>query len=145
MRYFEDLDLGEAVIIGSHALTADDIINFATEWDPQPFHIDPEFAAKSPMQGLFASSAHTYAIAAKLLNQVDPPIAGIASIKHEMELPVPARPGDILSLKIRYVDKRLSTSKPDRGLVTMESELFTQTGTVVLRLRSLLMVKRRPT
>ncbi len=142
--YFEDLPDGDIPIPATYALHEEEIIAFAQRWDPQPFHTDPVYAAQSPMQGLFASSAHTYSIAALLLNKMDPPVAGIGSIKHEMELPNPARPGDILSLKVCCVDKRPSASKPDRALITLESSLSNQHGTVVLRLRSLMMIKRRP-
>ncbi|MBF7731232.1 MaoC/PaaZ C-terminal domain-containing protein [Pseudomonas sp. N040] len=144
MLYFEDLNQAALVIRGSYTLREEEIIAFARQWDPQPFHIDPAAAALSPLQGLFASSVHTYAITSKLLSQLEPPIAAIAGIKHELEMPEPARPGDILSLQIVLLDKRVSASKPDRGLVSLASELHNQAGNVVLRVRSLIMVKRRP-
>jgi acyl dehydratase len=94
------------------------------------------------MQGITASSAHTYAVAARLLNRMSA-VAGIASLKHEFELPAAARPGDRLTLTMTCVDKRASESKPDRGLVTFDSVLVNQAGTVVLKLRSLMMIKTR--
>ena len=142
--YFEDLPTGDIHIPATYELSEDEIIAFAQRWDPQPFHVDPLYAAQSPMKGLFASSAHTYSIAALLFNQMEPAVAGIGSLKQEMELPNPARPGDILSLQDCCVDKRPSTSKPDRALVTLESTLVNQHGIVILRLRSLMMIKRRP-
>ena len=144
MRYFEDLTIGETMASGEYTLHEDEIIAFARQWDPQPFHVDPEAAKLTPMEGLTASSAHTYAITAKLLAKVNPPIAGIASLKHEFEIPHAARPGDCLSLRLTIADKRVSTSKPDRGLITTVAELHNQSGKVVLRLRSLLMVHCRP-
>jgi len=143
MRYFEDIMIGSAQTVGAHELHAEDIIAFAREWDPQPWHVDPLAAERSPMNGLTASSVHSYAVAALLLSRMEP-TAGIASIKHELELPNPARPGDRLTLTMTCVDKRASESKPDRGLVTFEGVLATQRGTVVLKLRSLMMVKTRP-
>jgi acyl dehydratase len=128
--------------MADHVLDAEAIIAFAREWDPQPWHVDPEFAERSPMRGLTASSAHSYAIAAKLLSKMEP-VAGIASLKHEMELPNPARPGDRLTLTMTCVEKRASQSKPDRGLLTFEGLLANQHGLPVLRLRSLMMVKTR--
>ena len=142
MRHFEDIEVGWSQTMAEHALDADAIIAFAREWDPQPWHVDPEAAELSPMRGLTASSAHSYAIAAKLLSKMEP-VAGIASLKHEMELPNPARPGDRLSLTMTCVDKRASQSKPDRGLLTFEGVLANQRGEPVLRLRSLMMVKTR--
>jgi acyl dehydratase len=143
MRYFEDIKIGSAQTAGTHELHDQDIIAFARQWDPQPWHVDPQAAERSPMKGLTASSVHTYAVAALLLNRMEP-TAGIASIKHELELPNPARPGDRLTLTMTCVDKRASESKPDRGLVTFDGVLANQHGTVVLKLHSLMMVKTRP-
>jgi acyl dehydratase len=143
MLYYEDFRIGDSRTAGEHELSEQEIIAFAREWDPQPWHVDPVAAARSPMQGITASSVHTYAIAARLLNRMSP-VAGIASIKHELELPAPARPGDRLTLTMTCVEKRASESRPDRGLVTFDMVLVNQAGTVVLKLRSLMMIKRRP-
>jgi acyl dehydratase len=143
MRHFEDIEIGSSQTAGVHELRPEDIIAFARQWDPQPWHVDVEAAEHSPMKGLTASSVHSYAVAALLLNRMEP-TAGIASIKHELELPNPARPGDRLTLTMTCLDKRVSESKPDRGLITFEGVLANQHGTVVLKLRSLMMVKTRP-
>lgn len=145
LRYFEDLTLGERETLpGSHTLGESDIIAFAREWDPQPFHIDPDYALTVPQAGLTASSAHLYAVASKLLFGLNPPIAGIASLRHEMEIPNAARPGDTLTLSVTPVELQPSKSKPDRGLLTLVGELQTQTGKVVLKFRSLMLIYRRP-
>lgn len=143
MRYFEDLQIGTPMVLGPYDLLEEEIISFAKKWDPQPFHIDPEAAVHTPMKGLTASSAHTYSIIG-LMNSKKEPIASIASLKHEIEIPEPARPGDILTLTLTYLDKRLSRSKPDRGLVTAQYVLTKQTGKVVMHLQSLLLVHCRP-
>jgi acyl dehydratase len=143
MRHFEDIEIGSSQTAGVHELRPEDIIAFARQWDPQPWHVDVEAAERSPMKGLTASSVHSYAVAALLLNQMEP-VAGIASIKHELELPNPARPGDRLTLTMTCVEKRVSESKPDRGLITFDGVLANQHGTAVLKLRSLMMVKTRP-
>ncbi|MFO1393928.1 MAG: MaoC/PaaZ C-terminal domain-containing protein [Steroidobacteraceae bacterium] len=143
MRYFEDFEVGSSQSAGVHELTAEDIIAFAREWDPQPWHVDPDFAVRSPMQGLTASSVHTYAVAARLLNRMEP-AAGITSIRHELELPNPARPGDRLTFTMTCVEKRVSESRPDRGLVTFDGVLANQHGTPVLKTRSVVLVKTRP-
>jgi acyl dehydratase len=72
------------------------------------------------------------------------PAAGIASLKHEIELPNAARPGDRLTLTMTCVEKRASASKPDRGLVTFDGVLANQDGIPVLRIRSLMMLQTRP-
>ena len=143
MLYFEDFEIGRSRSAGGHVLVADDIIAFARQWDPQPWHVDPEAAVRTPMRGLTASSAHTYSIAALLLSRMEP-VAGIASLKHEIELPNAARPGDQLTLTMTCVEKRPSESKPDRGLVTFDGALANQHGLPVLKLRSLMLVWRRP-
>jgi acyl dehydratase len=142
MRYFEDFEVGQSQSAGPHELPAEEIITFASQWDPQPWHVDPQAAARSPMRGLTASSVHTFAVAALLLSRMEP-AAGIASLKHEMELPNPARPGDQLTLQMTCVAKRASESRPDRGLVTFESVLANEAGLPVLRLRSLMMIRTR--
>jgi acyl dehydratase len=143
MLYFEDFLIGQARSSGTHELTTDDIVAFARQWDPQPWHVDPVAARRSPMQGLTASSCHTYSIAALLLSRMEP-AAGIASLKHEIGLPNPARPGDRLTLTMTCVEKRISASRPDRGLVTFDGVLANQGGVPVLTLRSLMMIKTRP-
>jgi acyl dehydratase len=142
MLYFEDLQIGDAWTAGGYELSEQEMIAFARQWDPQPWHIDRDAAQRSPMKGITASSAHTYCVAARLLNRIGP-VAGIASLKHEIELPAPARPGDVLTLAMTCVEKRASKTKPDRGLVTLAMELSNQAGTAVLKLRSLMMVKTR--
>lgn len=142
LLHFEDFEIGAARTAGGYELQEEAIIAFAREWDPQPWHVDHAAAERSPMKGITASSVHTYAIAARLLNQMEP-VAGIASLKHEIELPTPARPGDRLTLTMTCVEKRASASKPDRGLVTFESVLANQHGDAVLRMRSLMMIRPR--
>jgi acyl dehydratase len=143
MLYFEDFLVGQSRSAGTHELTAEDIVAFARQWDPQPWHVDPVAAERSPMQGLTASSCHTYSIAALLLSRMEP-AAGIASLKHEIGLPNPARPGDRLTLTMTCAEKRLSASKPDRGLVVFDGVLANQASMPVLTLRSLMMIKTRP-
>ena len=143
MLYFEDFLNGQSRSAGVHELTAEDIVAFARQWDPQPWHVDPVAAERSPMRGLTASSCHTYSIAALLLSRMEP-AAGIASLKHEIGLPNPARPGDRLTLTMTCVEKRTSASRPDRGLVVFDGVLANQAGVPVLTLRSLMMIKTRP-
>ena len=66
MLHFEDIQIGETWTAGEHEMREEDIIAFAREWDPQPWHVDPDAAARSPMRGITASSCHTYAVAARL-------------------------------------------------------------------------------
>jgi acyl dehydratase len=143
MLFYEDIRVGSVRSVGEIEMREAEIIAFARQWDPQPWHVDRDAAARSPMRGITASSAHTYAVAAKLLNRLEPPAAGIASLRHEIELPAPVRPGDRLTLTMTCVRKRRSRSKPDRGLVTFDFALANQAGLIVLKMRSLMLVKTR--
>ncbi len=125
MLYFEDFEVGAAMTAGPYELAEEEILGFAQRRDPQPWHVDREAALRSSMRGITASSAHSYSIAALLLNRMGP-VAGIAALKHEIELPAPARPGDRLTFTMICVDKRRSASKPDRGLVEFAGVLVNQ-------------------
>ena len=142
MLYFEDVEVGSARTSGAFELTEDEVIRFAREWDPQPFHVDPEAARASPFGGLTASACHIFSIAGKLLSEMEP-MAVIAAARHELDLLRPARPGDKLSLQVACVEKRPSKSKPDRGTVRLESALTTPDEQVTARLTSTLVLARR--
>ena len=142
MLYFEDVEVGSARTSGAFELTEDEIIEFAREWDPQPFHIDPEAARASPFKGLTASACHIFSIAGKLLSQMEP-LAVIAAARHELDLVRPARPGDTLALTVKCVEQRPSRTKLDRGTVRLESELTTPDEQVTARLTSTLVLARR--
>lgn len=141
--YFEELEVGSRRSTGAVELTREEIIDFAREWDPLPIHVDPEAAASSQFGSLTACGSHVFCVATKLANQLKP-LAVIAGLKQELEFTAVVRPGDRLSLHSECVDKRVSRSKPDRGIVTFLAEIANQDGTVVLRMRSTLLLKRRP-
>jgi acyl dehydratase len=118
-----------------------DIVQFAKQWDPQPFHADPEQAKTSFYGGITAPSAYLFCIASKLFNEIGE-FSGIGALKHEFEIASPARAGDTLTFKLTCIDKRVSRSKPDRGLVTFELRLTTQNNDVVLKQHSTIMLYR---
>ncbi|MEJ6022215.1 MaoC/PaaZ C-terminal domain-containing protein [Ramlibacter sp. PS4R-6] len=142
MEYFEDLEVGVAHTVGEFELREEDIIRFASEWDPQPFHVDPEAARRTPMGGITASACHIMAVAAWLM-RYQKPLAVIAAARHEFDLLNPARPGDRISKTSTCLEKRPSKSKPDRGIAIFDSLLKTQAGTEIARLRSTIVVARR--
>ncbi len=144
MLYFEDLEVGSTRTSGELELTERDVVDFARVWDPQPFHVDPDAARRSPFGGLTASACHVFCVAARLLSEMEP-LAVIAAARHELELVRPARPGDRLSMKVTCVEKRASTSKSDRGTVRFESELRQQDDLVTARLDSIILIACRPT
>ncbi len=143
-RYFEDLESGYRTSIGEYALSAEEIVEFASRWDPYPFHTDPQFARESIFGGLTASSCHLFAITTLLFHRDPDPIAVLAMIgKDEIRFPNPARPGDRLTYTTECVASRASRSKPDRGVVTLLDELVNHEGVPILTQRVSLMVARR--
>ena len=143
--YFEDLEQGYESEIGTWELTPDAVAAFAREWDPQPFHVDPEAAKQSIFGGLTASSLHLFAICTRLFFDHEDRIAVLAMLgKDEIRFPNPARAGDTLRYSTKCVEARASKSKHDRGIVTLADTLSNQAGEPVLTQRVTLLVARRP-
>ena len=146
MRYFEDFAAGDVVRLGTKRLSAEEIVAFAREYDPQPFHLDEDAAAQSPYGGLIASGWHTAALFMRLF--VDGILTGSASLGspgvEELRWLLPVRPGDELTGVVRVLDARPSERNPTRGTVTTESEVLNQHGEVVMRMRARGFFARRP-
>jgi len=146
-RYFEDFRVGEVITLGKRTLSAVEIIAFARDFDPQPFHTDPERAKASVFGGLVASGWHTAALYMRLL--VDGMIAHVA---HSMGSPgvdkiewlQPVRPGDTLTGRLTIVDAIPSRSRPDRGTFKTLGEMVNQKGEVVMTIRGVGFFGRRP-
>ena len=146
MRFWEDFEVGDEAVHGSHTITEEEIVAFAREYDPQPFHLDPAAAAASPFGGLIASGWHTAAIYMGLYvrNAMDD-TAGMGSPGvEELRWLAPVRPGDTLTARSRVVDAWPSESDPGRGTMVGENELVNQDGVVVLRFRARMHLARRP-
>ena len=145
--YFEDFPVGRSFDVGGANVTEAEILAFARQFDPQPFHIDPEAAKKTMFGGIIASGWHTASIAMRL--QVD----GILNRAHSLGSPgidqlrwlKPVRPGDTLRCRITVLEARPSQSKPDRGSVKCRYELSNQAGDVVMTMEGWGMFARRPT
>lgn len=144
MRYFEDLDEGEIRQLGSYTPTREEIIRFATDWDPQPFHIDEEKAAQSVFRGLTASSCHTYSISSRIFSQHPMPMAVAAMLGLSLRFPVPVRPGDQLQLADECLEKRLSESRPGYGIVKSRTTMRNAQGEETLVMESSYLVHCRP-
>ena len=145
-RYFEDFQPGEAMTLGSHALTEAEIIAFAKEYDPQVFHVDPEAARRSSFGGLVASGWHSCGIFMRLL--VDGLLKETSALASpgvdEIRWLKPVRPGDILEARLTVLEATPSRSKPDRGLVKHACQLSNQRGDIVMTMRTLALFGRRP-
>jgi acyl dehydratase len=145
MLYYEDVTVGDVVTCEPHQVSKEEIIGFATEWDPQPFHISEKEAEKW-MLGLTASSLHTIAISVRALNHADQPqFAAVAGLGwDEVRMPFPVRPEDVLVVSGTISTKRESKSKPDMGIVTSKVEVHNQDEVLVLSYYLSTMVMKRP-
>ncbi len=134
-RYFEDYQPGTVVDCGSFSLTEAEIIAFARQYDPQPFHVDPVAAKDGPFGGLIASGWHTTSVMMRHLvdHYVSPESSigspGVDNIRWSR----PVRPGDTLRVRATVVDARRSSSKPDRGIITTLAEVLNSGGEVAMR------------
>ena len=143
--YFEDFAIGQRYRSSSRRITVDDITRFASEFDPQPFHLDEKAAQTSFFHGLAASGWHTAAITMSLLVQSGMPIAGgLIGAGAEIAWPRPVRPGDTLTVESEVVEVKPSRSRPERGMITVKSQTRNQHGEVVQILTSRMLVWKKP-
>ena len=145
-RYFEDFTEGEVVELGSARVSAAEIVAFAQEFDPQPFHTDEVAARDSIYGGLIASGLQSLALfCRRFVEQVLNPAASMGSPGFEKVLwPAPVRPGDSLRARWSVLECRASRSKPDRGIVRGRGELLNQRDEVVLSVETVNFLGRRP-
>jgi acyl dehydratase len=144
--YFEDLEPGQVVDLGSRSVSEEEIVAFARQFDPQPFHVDPEAAKDSVFGGLIASGWHTGALWMRLY--VDSLLEGAASMGspgiEELRWLAPVRPGDTLSGRLTVLETTPSERRPDRGTVRIRGEMVNQDGVTVMSMVSRGHFGRRP-
>ncbi|WP_254547405.1 MaoC family dehydratase [Halomarina pelagica] len=145
MEYYEDIEVGDVTEHGSRTVTKAEIIEFATQYDPQSFHVDEEAAAESPYGGLIASGWHTASLCMRML--VDGVLgeqAGMGALGvDELRWYRPVRPGDTLSIETEVLEKRPSESDPSRGHVKSRVTGYNQDGEEVISWVGLGLVARR--
>ena len=145
-RYFDDFRPGEKIDLGRYAVTEAEILAFARQYDPQPMHTDPDFAARTPFRGLIASGWHSCAMFMRL--QADamlkessaiasPGVDGIRWLR-------PVRAGDVLRAEAEVVEIAPSRRRSDRGLVKHDCKVFNQKDELVMTLRTLALFARKP-
>ena len=134
MLLFEDFTIGRVFPLGPYSVTADEIIEFASEFDPQPFHLDGASEQAEKTGGLIASGWHTCAIVmrmmcdAYLLDTASQGSGGLDQVRWVK----PVRPNDILTGTATVLDARVSKSKPNLGLVKMEYKAQNQDQETVI-------------
>jgi acyl dehydratase len=136
-RFFEDFAVGQ-IFASTRRLRVgkDEIIAFAKQFDPQPFHLDEQAARNSIFGGLVASGWYTAALTMRLVTESEfRSAAGTTGLGFdELRWPVPVRPGDELRIESEVLDVRLSKSRPDQGLMKMRILTLNQQGQVVQEL-----------
>jgi len=145
MHYYEDIEIGDTEEFGEYHVTKDEILTFAEQYDPQPFHTDEAAAEDAAFGQLVASGWHTASICMRLL--VDGPMQDRASMGargvDELRWHQPVTPGDTLSIRTEVLEKRVSESDRTRGYVDTKLEGINQDGDVVISWIGLEMVARR--
>jgi acyl dehydratase len=145
--YFEDFTVGKKIETGSVTVSEAEIIEFASRFDPQPFHVDQEAAAESMFGGIIASGWHTCSMMMRLV--VDGFLRDSASLGSpgvdEVRWLKPVRGGDVLSVSSAVLESVPSASRPDRGVIFSQWEAKNQHGDLVATVKGRGMFLRRPT
>ena len=134
LRYFEDYSSGATYDCGEVSVDEAQILAFAKSFDPQPMHVDLDAAARGPFGGVIASGWHTAALVMRqLVDHYLSAEAGLASPGiDKLRWPNPVRPGDTLRVRATVAEKRLSNSRPDRGILNTKIEAVNQDGQTVM-------------
>ena len=146
MIYFEDLVIGTKSSFGSYYVTREEVIEFATKYDPQSFHLNDEAAAATHFGRLSASGWHTCAMTMAMIveNLLATKTAGLGSPGlDELRWLIPVFPGDTVRCENELLEKRQSTSKPEMGIYRTKMAVFNQNDGMVLSFISIAMIKMR--
>ena len=142
--YLEDLKVGQRFVSKNYPIEEADIKQFAAQFDPQPFHQDPEAAKNSFFGQLVASGWHTAALTMRMIVEGGPPIAGgSVGAGCEISWPRPTLPGSILHAESEVLELKESRSNPTRGMATMRTQTIDQNGNIVQILTAKVVVPRR--
>jgi len=143
--WFEDFPVGMMVEIPGPTLTRESIVEFASRYDPQPFHVDEAAAMESDFGGLIASGWHTVSLAMRMI--CDAYLLDAASLGspgvNQVRWLKPVRPGDTIRLRMSVLEAKPSMSKPDRGTVLHRWEVLNQKDEIVLSMEGYGMFRRR--
>ena len=147
MRYLEDMEVGRKAAFGAYHVTREEVLEFARKYDPQPFHLSDEEAAKTHFGRIAASGWHTCAITMAMLVEylAADPQAGLGSPGvDKLRWLKPVYPGDTLRVETEVVDVTPSRSKPDLGSIRTNVTVFNQNDVAVMRFTSIVLMRRRP-
>jgi len=139
---YEDVEVGDALSFGEYEVTRDEILTFARQYDPQPFHLGSDHDHDGPFDGLVASGWHTAAVTMRLLvdNYIEDSGARGSPGLDRLRWPAPVEPGDVLSVSLRVTSKEVRDER--YGVANVEIETTTADGRTVLWMDSLTLYKR---
>ena len=144
--FFEDFSPGAVEHYGAYPVTREEIVSFASQYDPQPMHLDEAAGAASMLGGLAASGWHVCSMLMRMI--ADHVLAGSSGMGapgiDEVRWLKPVRPGDVLSVRQTVLSVRASQSRPDRGFVRFRFEVLDAGGTTVLEQVNTVIFGRRP-
>jgi acyl dehydratase len=145
-QYLEDFAAGQVYRSNRMQVDKGQILAFASQFDPQPYHLDEEAARKSVFKGLAASGWHTAAVTMRLLVESEfQPADGILGVAlEELSWPRPVRPGDELRVESQVLEVRPSKLRGDRGVIRVRTTTFNQNDQPVQTFTGNLLVPRRP-
>ena len=143
MLFYEDMNPGDCIQSPTTVIDRDELVAFAKRWDPMPYHVD-EAAGKAAFGSITAPGVYMIAVKQRLVHQLPDQHAVIASLGYdELRFHAPVRPGDTVHVKFECVNRRESSSKPDRGIVTVRMSLVNQAGVTVMSHLDTILVRRR--
>ncbi|MFM2410809.1 MAG: hypothetical protein RL481_1637 [Pseudomonadota bacterium] len=146
MLYFEDIEVGKKSSFGHYEVTREEVIEFATKYDPQAFHLDDEAAAQTHFGRLSASGWHTCAMTMRMLveNMQANKQAGLGSPGfEELRWLKPVYPGDTLRVESEVLSKRRSKSRPEMGSMVGRTTVFNQDDVAVMSMVSIGLIRVR--
>src|SRR5580692_1005914 len=145
-RYWENYEVGQKFLLGTATFSQQEIVDFAIQFDPQSFHVDPAAATDSLFGGIIASGWHVCAKLMRLFvdNYVDRRTALGSPGLDELRWLKPVRPGDTLTGWVVCADKVPSRSRPTMGVIHERWEVTNQKGELVMSTKGINMVRRRP-
>ncbi len=144
--YFEDLEVGSKAAFGRYEVTREEVIRFASAYDPQPFHLSDEAAAQTHFGRISASGWHTCAMTMRMLvdNITERKQAGLGSPGlDELRWLKPVYPGDVLRVESTLVSKRQSQSRPEMGSFQSEVRVYNQDDVAVMSMNSIGLIRVR--
>jgi acyl dehydratase len=145
LMYLEDFQPGQTYDLGSIEVTHEQVVDFAKQFDPQPFHLDIDAGGESIFGGLIASGWHTCSLMMRLV--VDNLFSRTATLGspgvNQIRWILPVRPGDTLHASTRVLAVTSSVSKPDRGTIEFHYDVRNQNDEAVLAMQGISMFRRR--